>query len=125
MHGWQNSVAMNSHITPNGQAPRHSALVTTKLHRPRSSRRLVPRPRLVARLSEGLERKLTLVSASAGAGKTTLLCEWAESPAGREAPLAWVSLDEGDNDPSRFWSYVCASLEHLRADLSELTAALL
>ena len=57
----------------------------------------------MTRLSEGLEHKLTLISASAGAGKTTLLCEWSESPHGREVPLIWVSLDEGDNDPSLCW----------------------
>jgi LuxR family transcriptional regulator, maltose regulon positive regulatory protein len=79
----------------------------------------------MTRLSEGLEHKLTLISASAGAGKTTLLCEWSESPHGREVPLIWVSLDEGDNDPSRFWGYVCAALQPLHSGVSDLTAALL
>jgi LuxR family maltose regulon positive regulatory protein len=64
---------------------------------------------LIERLSVGLRRggKLTLVSAPAGFGKTTLLSEWAAS-AGR--PVAWLSLDEDDNDPARFMSYLVAAL---------------
>jgi LuxR family maltose regulon positive regulatory protein len=81
-------------------------LLTTKLYIPPVRSELVPRPRLLERLNEGLHRKLTLVSAPAGYGKTTLLSEWA---AGCEK-VAWLSLDEHDNDPARFWAYVCAAV---------------
>jgi len=84
-------------------------LLTTKLYIPPPRPDLVPRGRLIRRLDEGLrlKRKLALLSAPAGFGKTTLLSEWAAS-CGR--PVAWLALDEGDNDPARFWSYVAAAL---------------
>jgi LuxR family maltose regulon positive regulatory protein len=84
----------------------------------------VPRPRLVDRLNEGLAMgcSLTLISASAGFGKTTLVSEWI-ARCGR--PAAWVSLDEGDNDPLRFLSYLIAALQTIKAGLGEgLLAAL-
>jgi LuxR family maltose regulon positive regulatory protein len=82
--------------------------------------RLVPRPRLIERLNAGARRKLTLISAPAGFGKTTLLSAWAQQCA---RPVAWISLDAGDNDPARFWAYVIAALQMVQADLGE--AALL
>jgi len=86
-------------------------LLETKLHVPRLRRALVARPRLSERLSRGAESALTLVSAPAGFGKTTLLTEWlAEAPAdGRSA--AWLSLDQRDNDPAVFWTYLIAALQ--------------
>ena len=66
------------------------------------------RSHLVAQLNEGLERNLSLVSAAAGFGKTTLLSEWAES-CGR--PVAWLSLDEGDAELTRFLTYLVAALQ--------------
>jgi LuxR family transcriptional regulator, maltose regulon positive regulatory protein len=84
-------------------------LLETKLHVPRRRRGLVPRPRLSERLSRASESKLTLVSAPAGFGKTTLLAEWlAAAP---ERSVAWLSLDQRDNDPLLFWTYVVAALE--------------
>jgi LuxR family maltose regulon positive regulatory protein len=85
----------------------------------------VPRPRLIERLDAVLHRKLTLISAPAGFGKTTLVSEWADHlrserrggvvpPAGATtAPLqiAWLSLDEGDNDLTRFLTYLIAALQ--------------
>ena len=64
---------------------------------------LVSRPRLVEQLDEGLRlgHKLTLISAPAGYGKTTLVSGWVHQ---NDLRAAWVSLDEGDNDPSRFWA---------------------
>jgi len=73
--------------------------LTTKLYIPPPRPNLVPRPRLIERLNAALHRKLTLISAPAGFDKTTLLSEWV---AGYDRPVAWVSLDEGDNDPARF-----------------------
>jgi LuxR family maltose regulon positive regulatory protein len=74
----------------------------------------VSRPRLIARLDQGAERKLTLVCAPAGFGKTTLLAEWLARFTASERRAAWVSLDPGDNDPARFWAYVVAALQTIR-----------
>jgi LuxR family maltose regulon positive regulatory protein len=84
-------------------------ILATKLYIPPSRRRVVLRPRLVERLNEGIAagHKLTLVSAPAGFGKTTLVGEWV-ARCGRAA--AWLSLDEGDGDPSSFLTYVIAAL---------------
>jgi LuxR family maltose regulon positive regulatory protein len=96
-------------------------LLATKLHIPTPRPGLVPRPRLLDKLSKDLQdqngkflRKLTLVSAPTGFGKTTLLSEWI---AIQDLQVAWVSLDEKDNDPVRFWSYVIAALRRLRDDI--------
>ena len=83
-------------------------LLTTKLYIPPVRPELVPRPRLIERLNAGLDRKLTLVSAPAGYGKTTLISAWLR---GAGVPSAWLSLDEGDNDPVRFFTYLIASLQ--------------
>jgi LuxR family maltose regulon positive regulatory protein len=85
------------------------ALLATKLTPPRSSLRQVARPRLFDLLDAGAQQLLTLVSGPAGAGKTTLLASWACSrqPPG---PVAWLSLDSGDNEAGRFWAYVVAAL---------------
>jgi len=83
------------------------SLIRTKLYRPRITGDLVLRPRLVERLNQGLDRKLTLVSAPAGYGKTTLLAQWLE---GCDRPVGWVSLDERDNDPVVFLSYLVAAV---------------
>jgi ATP/maltotriose-dependent transcriptional regulator MalT len=72
------------------------------------------RPRLIERLNEGMHRRLTLICAPAGFGKTTLLSEWAT---GCERPSAWLSLDEGDNEPTRFLSYFVAALQSVAADI--------
>ncbi len=81
-----------------------SPLLDAKIHVPGRRRGLVARPRLVERLRRGTA--LTLVSAPAGFGKTTLLADWLAG--GR--PAAWLSLDERDNDPTVFWTYVVAAL---------------
>ena len=85
-------------------------LLETKLHVPRRRRSLVPRPRLSERLSSGAESTLTLVSAPAGFGKTTLLAEWLAAAAADGRSVAWLSLDQRDNDPAMFWTYVVAAL---------------
>jgi LuxR family transcriptional regulator, maltose regulon positive regulatory protein len=88
-------------------------LLFTKLFIPPSRPNLVLRPHLIQRLTEGLTGKLTLISAPAGAGKTTLVSEWA-TRCGR--PVAWLSLDEGDNDPARFLAYLNAALQTISTD---------
>jgi len=87
-----------------------STLLTTKLHRPRPTPNLVARPRLTRQLDEGLRsgHRLFLVVAPAGYGKTTPVTDWL-GKAG--LPSAWLSLDEADNDPLRFFTYVVAALE--------------
>ena len=85
-------------------------ILATKLYIPPPRPGLVPRPRLIERLNEGLHGKLTLISASAGFGKTTLVSEWV---AVCERPVAWLSLDEGDNDPTSFLAYLVAALQTL------------
>ncbi len=71
---------------------------------------MVARPRLLERLEAGTAGRLTLVSAPAGYGKSTLLSEWVHQS---ETPAAWLSLDEGDNDPVRFWTTFVAALQRL------------
>jgi LuxR family maltose regulon positive regulatory protein len=91
-------------------------ILATKLYVPPPRPRLVPRPRLIERLNEGLRRRLTLISAPAGFGKTTLLSEWV---AGCGRPTAWLSLDEGDNDPTRFLAYLVAALRTIVPNFGE------
>ncbi|MBN1246141.1 MAG: AAA family ATPase [Anaerolineae bacterium] len=96
-------------------------LVTTKLSMPVLRRDLVHRSRLIEILSEGLlgpdhqagfARRLTLVAAPAGFGKTTLVRVWVEGLRSEgAAQIAWLSLDEGDSDVVRFWTYVIAALQ--------------
>ena len=86
-------------------------LLETKLHVPRWRRSLVARPRLSERMSRGAESALTLVSAPAGFGKTTLLAEWLAVAAADGRAVAWLSLDQCDNDPALFWTYLVAALK--------------
>jgi LuxR family transcriptional regulator, maltose regulon positive regulatory protein len=86
------------------------SLVSTKLRPSQARPKLVARPQLTAALERETGRKLTLISAPAGFGKTTLLVEWLRERAGGEGCVAWLSLDEGDNDPVRFMSYLVVAL---------------
>ncbi len=97
-------------------------LLTTKLHVPRPRVDLVPRPRLTKQLDSGASRCLTLVSAPAGSGKTTAVSEWVR---GSDLPATWLSLDEGDNDPSRFWTYFIGALQTFEGGLGESASSLL
>jgi LuxR family transcriptional regulator, maltose regulon positive regulatory protein len=96
-----------------------TTLLATKLFEPRVPRALVARPRLVQRLTDGLTARVTLLSAPAGYGKSTLLGEWRASPEGAAVRLAWVSVDEADDDPVRFWLHVAAALERASPGLAE------
>jgi len=105
-------------------------LLATKLYIPPPRLNIVLRPRLIARLNEGLHGKLTLIAAPAGFGKTTLVSEWVaartedrglrtETVTSSLSPqssalstrVAWLSLDEGDSDPTRFLAYLVAALQ--------------
>jgi len=95
--------------------------LATKLYIPPSRSKTVLRPRLLERLNEGLSsgRKLTLISAPAGFGKTTLVSEWVAGGERLEPKVrvAWLSLDEGDNDPARFLTYLIAALQTIVASI--------
>ena len=100
-------------------------LLTTKLYIPslRPVQRLAPRLRLTHRLDEGLHQghKLTLVSAPSGFGKTTLVSKWVHHI---KLPVAWLSLDEGDNDTTRFLACIVAALQTVETGLGETVAAM-
>jgi LuxR family maltose regulon positive regulatory protein len=98
------------------------ALLATKLHVPRTRPGFVVRPRLADRLAQAHGEQLTLVCAPAGFGKTALLADWARRS---QRPVAWLSLDEGDNDPARFWRHVAAALDTVRPGVAQQVAAFL
>jgi len=100
--------------------PKVDQLLATKLYIPPVRPELVSRHRLIARLNSGLHRNLTLISAPAGFGKTTLIGEWlgiVQNDNGKtnraECKVAWLSLDHGDNDPTRFLSYFVTALSRV------------
>src|SRR3981081_3018694 len=92
------------------------SILATKVYLPRLRPNVVSRPRLLERLNAGLHRKLTLIAAPAAFGKTTLVSEWVE---GIDRPTAWLSLDEGENDPTRFLAYLVTALQTIAATLGE------
>src|SRR5512137_1086663 len=104
-------------------------ILATKLYIPPPRSRVVLRPRLIERLNEGLSAscKLALISAPAGFGKTTLVSEWVAALTPSPLPLggwqgvtaAWLSLDEGDNDPARFLAYLVAALQTIKMEIGE------
>ena len=100
-------------------------LLETKLAPPLLPNALVERPRLLVAIDRALSMPLTLVSASAGWGKTTLLATWARR---HEDCVAWLSLDELDNNPTRFWVALIAALRSAASappDLGDTALALL
>ena len=97
-------------------------LLTTKLFVSPLRAKIVPRPRLVARLSEVMRRKLTLISAPAGFGKSTLISEWIANFRGA---VAWLSLDDDDQDVTTFLTYVVASLRTVSGNIGHETLGML
>jgi len=100
------------------------SILATKLYIPPPRPKVVHRPHLIGRLNEALHDApgVTLISAPAGFGKTTLVSEWV---ADCERPAAWLSLDDGDNDPARFLAYLIAALQIIAPNLgASLFAAL-
>jgi LuxR family transcriptional regulator, maltose regulon positive regulatory protein len=87
----------------------------TKLHVPATRRLLVARPRLTELVRSGASElpRLVLVSAPAGFGKTTFLSQWLSPtrPGGQAPRVAWLSLDEGDNDLRRLLTHLVGALE--------------
>jgi len=97
-------------------------IIATKLFKPTPRPEAVRRPQLIARLDEGRQRKLTLISASAGSGKTTLVSQWIT---GNGQPAAWLSLDQEDNDPIRFLIYLVSSLKTISISVSDSLSGML
>jgi len=97
-------------------------LLATKLNVPGPRAGFVARPRLAQRLDEGADRGLVLVCAPAGSGKTALLADWARSG---QRPAAWLSLDDADNDPARFWRHAVAALDRACPGIGERVGPLL
>lgn len=91
-------------------------ILQSKIYTPQPSSNVVPRERLIHLLNQGLHHKLCLISAPAGYGKTTLLSDWI---AQQNEPCAWISLDEKDNEPRRFFSYLAASLQSIQIEIEE------
>jgi LuxR family maltose regulon positive regulatory protein len=102
-------------------------LLVPKFHLPPLHPSLVKRERLLALLDRALEHKLTLVSAPAGFGKTTLVRQWVAERSKQPyvLPIAWVSLDKGDNDPVRFWRYLLTACQVFGKDMAREALALL
>ena len=103
-------------------SPKTTSLLHTKLMPPRLTTGMVPRERLLTRLEAALTKKVSLLSAPTGFGKTTLVRTWIAS---RAVPSAWVTLDEHDNDPVRFWTYICSALRTLDRSLGKATLSML
>ena len=110
------------HAPTSKPGDRLNPLLRTKLYAPRPRSPLVPRSHLVERLQQGVEGVLTLVSAPAGFGKTTLLAQWL---AETRRPVAWLSLEPEDNDPTRFLAYLIAALQTLDPHIGTTALALL
>jgi LuxR family maltose regulon positive regulatory protein len=100
--------AGNNIIVPN-------TLLTTKLNIPPLRPALVPRPKLVDKLNAGLDRRVILISAPAGLGKTTLVTEWLNQPS--ILPHTWLSLDQQDDEPIRFFRYLVGAFQNVYDDL--------
>ena len=100
-----------------------AVVLETKLTPPPARSEHVERRDLVAALEAGSARKLTLVAAPPGFGKSTLLAAWSATHAA--STVAWLSLDETDNDPARFFSYVVAALRRMAPELGSRALAAL
>jgi LuxR family maltose regulon positive regulatory protein len=114
-------------MSNNHQLSGNYELLSTKLVPPPARSSVVPRQRLLARLDEGLDHKINLISAPAGFGKTTLVSEWIDKRRKQdELPaIAWVTLDECDNDPVRFWRYVLTACQTCGERVSQSALSLL
>ena len=99
-------------------------ILTTKLNLP-DPRKLIARARLHRQMDESLYARLTLIAAPAGYGKTTLLSGWLRSQAELVPRTAWLSLDESDNDPVRFWLYLVSALRIVIPEIGEATLSAL
>lgn len=108
-------------------SPLQTPLLVPKFLLPPLHPSLIPRERLLALLDRALEHRLTLVSAPAGFGKTTLVRQWVaeRSKQSHFPPVAWVSLDRGDNDPVRFWRYLMTACQIFHGTVARKALTLL
>jgi LuxR family maltose regulon positive regulatory protein len=104
-----------------------TSILTTKLYIPPPPSNLIPRPRLLEKLNQGLDYELILVSAPAGYGKTSLVSNWVHHSRSKIGGLqiAWFSLDNNDNDPSRFLAYLIAALQKIDPDIGQTAQAMM
>ncbi len=100
-------------------------LVETKLFVPQPRGGAVARPRLTQLLDRGRTARLTLVSAPAGFGKSTLLSRWLTASAGSGRCVAWLSLEESESQPARFWTYVVTAAKRAVPAVGDSALALL
>ncbi|MEZ4633690.1 MAG: hypothetical protein R2856_01705 [Caldilineaceae bacterium] len=100
-------------------AQQPSPLLTTKFYIPPARAAWVARPRLLRRLDRAVQlgHRLALVAAPAGYGKTTLAAAWIAARK-TDAPIAWLSVDNADNDPQRFFAYALAALRRSGLEIS-------
>lgn len=99
-----------------------TGLLHMKLMPPRLPSAVIQRDELLERLDLGLTKKVCLVMAPTGFGKTTLVSTWITD---RNLQAAWVTLDKNDNDPTRFWTYVCSALRTLDTNVGKTTLSTL
>ena len=97
-------------------------MLLTKLHIPPAGNNIVHRTELYEKLSQGLSRKLILISAPAGFGKTTVVSDWIDQ---NKIPAVWFSLDHGDNDPVDFLSYIISGIQSIHKEFGESALKLL
>ncbi len=97
-------------------------MLLTKLHIPPAGDNIVHRPELYEKLNIGLGRKLIVISAPAGFGKTILLSDWIHQ---HKIPTAWFSIDNGDNDPVEFLSYIISGIQSIHAEFGQSALKLL
>src|ERR1700722_7828770 len=103
-------------------AAERDVLLATKLHMPVPRPGLVLRSRLASQLDHARARGVILACAPAGYGKTVLVADWARRTGD---PVAWLSLDAGDNDPARLWRHVVAALDRAVPGIADRVAPLL
>jgi LuxR family maltose regulon positive regulatory protein len=97
-------------------------VLLTKLHIPPAGENIVHRPELYRKLNIGLSRKLIVISAPAGYGKTALLSDWITL---HKISTAWLSLDNGDNDPVEFLRYIISGIQRINAAFGQSAQKLL
>lgn len=97
-------------------------MLLTKLHIPPAGNNIVHRSELYEKLNIGLSRKLILISAPAGFGKTTVVSDWIDQ---NKIPAAWFSLDNGDNDPVDFLSYIISGIQSIHSSFGQSALKLL
>jgi len=112
-------------VPPAFAAALQDDLVATKVTAPRIRPNLVARPDLIRRFEDAVAHDVTLLCTPPGFGKTTLIAAWAAQRERSERSVAWLSLDDDDNDPARFWRYVIAALNRVQPGVGARALAML